>query len=109
MPPKSGISAYLDVLGRKCRDRVTGMTGVAASVSFDLYGCVMVTLTPPATPDGKSEFGHWYDHKRLEVLDPTPVMELPEFAWPNTLVQPGMEHGPANVQPATAVRLPNRA
>lgn len=38
----------------------------------------------------------------------TPVMELPEFAWPNTLVQPGMEHGPANVQPATAVRLPNQ-
>jgi hypothetical protein len=35
------MKEYLDILGFKVRDMVTGFVGVAGSVCFDLYGCVM--------------------------------------------------------------------
>ena len=36
----------LKLLGLKVKDKVTGFTGIITSVSFDLYGCIQVIITP---------------------------------------------------------------
>ena len=61
-------------LGRKVRDKVTGTTGVVSSVSFDLYGCVQAVITESMDKQ------HWADITRLDILEGTPVMQLPNFA-----------------------------
>ena len=81
---------YLRVLGLKVRDRVTGFDGVVSSVSFDLYGCVMCVVTPPAKAGEKKADSEWFDHKRLEILGKEPVMAVPSYA----LMEPGVERGP---------------
>ena len=70
---------HFDLLGCKARDKITGFSGVVSSVCFDLYGCVQIVLTPGADKEGKLGEGHWFDEKRIEVLDRTPVMPVPSF------------------------------
>ncbi len=80
---------YLDYLGLKVKDRVTGFEGVVSSICFDLYGCVQVAITPPAGADGKLGDGHWFDIKRLELKTKKPVIDVPDFRE-----APGAEIGP---------------
>ena len=40
--------------------------------------CVQSIVTPEVK-DGKLEDSRWFDTKRLEVLDTTPVMDVPTF------------------------------
>jgi hypothetical protein len=71
---------HTDLLGRKAVDKVTGFSGVVSSVSYDLYGCVQVVLTPPVNKDGKIEDGRWLDINRLEIDKRAPrVMPVPVF------------------------------
>ncbi len=86
------MQQYLDLLGETVTDKVTGITGVVTSVSFDLYGCVMAIIKPPIDKDGKSADGRWYDVKRLDVKSGKKVMQAPKFAT----MQPGTENGPAS-------------
>jgi hypothetical protein len=72
------VLPQMGILGKRVRDVVSGLEGVAASVCFDLYGCVQIAVTPPAK-DGKLEVGNWFDYHRLEVLDENRVMPLPSF------------------------------
>ncbi len=67
----------LQLLGLKVKDRVTGFTGIAESISYDLYGCVQAVVKPPINEKGEVVDGRWFDVSRLEVLDPTPVMTIP--------------------------------
>ena len=71
---------YIDLLGYRCRDIVTGFEGVAESVAYDLYGCIQVCLRPPYKQE-KDEMpdGRWIDGQRLKVLEDTPVMKVPDF------------------------------
>lgn len=74
----------MELMGLKVRDRVTGYAGVVESVSFDLYGCVQAVVrgfVDPTKPTDKPD-GHWFDVKRLEVTDRTPVMAVPDFDKP---------------------------
>jgi hypothetical protein len=74
------MKEYMKILGLNVRDVVTGFEGVATSISFDLYGCVQVVVSPPGIDkDGKPFIGHWFDHKRLVILGYKPVMEVPSF------------------------------
>jgi len=73
------IRKHLKLLGLKVQDRVTGMKGVVASVSFDLYGCVQAVVNCGLDKDGKPKDSHYYDVARLKVLDKKPVMEPPNF------------------------------
>lgn len=84
------MNNYMKLMGLKCKDMVTGFEGIVSSISFDLYGCVMVVLTPIVGKDGKKEDGHWFDAKRIKVLGNKPVMAVPDFR-----VAPGVERGPA--------------
>ena len=73
------MNEHMRLLGTKVHDKVTGFSGVVSSVSFDLYGCVQVIVTPGLDKDGKHQDGHWFDAKRLVVDDAKPVMEVPTF------------------------------
>lgn len=88
----STAHVFLDLLGKTAKDRVTGFSGVVASVSFDLYGCVQVVLSPPIDKDGKLPDGRWFDVNRVLVTDENRVMPLPKWgATPQT-----HDHGPAD-------------
>ena len=85
------MQAYLELLGKKARDRITRMEGIVSSVCFDLYGCVQVALTPGMNEkDGKLADGHWFDWKRLDVLDHNRAMPIPAYEK-----GPGVEVGAA--------------
>lgn len=71
---------HLDLLGKKAKDAVTGFTGVITTLSFDLYGCIQVVITPPTNKDGAIEKGNWFDVTRIIVCDDEPVMSVPDFS-----------------------------
>ena len=71
--------SHLLLLGLKAKDAVTGFTGVIATISFDLYGCVQAVITPAVGDDGKTRDGQWFDVTRLVILDDKPVMTRPNF------------------------------
>ena len=73
------IKKHLDLLGFKVEDKVTGMRGVVASISFDLYGCVQAIVNPGMTNEGKLKDQVWFDVNRLKVIGNKPVMKVPNF------------------------------
>lgn len=73
------LKKHLDLLGLPVQDRVTGLKGVVASISFDLYGCIQAIVNPGMDKDEKLRDQHWFDVSRLEVLSQTPVMTPPQF------------------------------
>lgn len=75
----TNIQKHLGILGKRVVDRVTGYTGVATTVAFDLYGCIQVFINPGLDKDGKLKEGNWFDIARFEVLSDTPVIEPPDF------------------------------
>jgi hypothetical protein len=74
------LEPHLDLLGRSARDRVTGFEGVITSVSFDLYGCIQVAISPRVDKDGKLPDGRWLDVHRVESLGGERSMPVPDFA-----------------------------
>ena len=72
------MKQHFDMIGRKGRDQVTGFKGVVTTLSFDLYGCVQVVLTPE-TKDGAMGNGQWFDVARIKLSGKKPVMSVPDF------------------------------
>ena len=72
------IENTIALLGLKASDKVTGFSGVITSACFDLYGCVQLSLTPPAEGKDKVEHGAWFDVNRLTVSEDR-VMPVPAF------------------------------
>ena len=74
------IQNHIDLLGLKAEDKVTKFKGVITCLSFDLYGCVQVIITPEVdSKSGKKEEGHWHDVNRIILKSKKPVMKQPEF------------------------------
>lgn len=75
------IKNHFDLLGKKAKDKVTGFKGIVECLSFDLYGCVQVTLRPEGLKkdNGHMKDAQWFDVSRLEVLSKQPVMDVPDF------------------------------
>jgi hypothetical protein len=63
----------------KAKDRVTGMQGVITSVSFDLYGCVQVLISPAAEDNAKHRNSYWMDSSRMQLTGKKRVLPLPNF------------------------------
>jgi len=82
---------FLDLLGRRVRDRVTGYEGIVESVSWDLYGCIQAVVRPPVDDKGAMPDAKWLDVLRLIELAGDRVMEVPGGAFANY----GTPHGPA--------------
>jgi hypothetical protein len=72
------VKDALDWLGLGVKDRVTGFAGMVTSVSFDLYGCVQVLISPPCKKDGTRPDSGWYDVCRLR-RESGRVMKVPTF------------------------------
>lgn len=74
------MKEYLNILGHEVTDKVTGFTGIATTVGFDLYGCVQVIVSQPGlTEKGETKPGAWFDHKRLTVTKAPLAMQQPKF------------------------------
>lgn len=74
----SELEKHVELLGFPLKDKVTGQTGVATSISFDLYGCIQVAITP-LTKDGTVNNGNWFDVGRIEKTGNKRVLPLPNF------------------------------
>ncbi len=57
------------LLGKKVREKITGLAGVVVSVSQWLTGCDTAGIQPQETKDGKPADIQWFDQTRLELLD----------------------------------------
>lgn len=79
--PTIDVVKTLDMQGRRGRDRITGLEGVVTAVSFDLFGCVQVTLNPGLTEDGKLPELVWFDVQRIELTRGVRVMEPPRYGF----------------------------
>ena len=88
------LKKHLDLLGMNVKDRVTGFTGVVATVGFDLYGCIQAVVNPGTDKDGKLMDSQWFDINRLTVTSSAPVMDRPEFEWTPQSLSEGLK-GPA--------------
>lgn len=75
------VKKHLDLLGLRCVDRVTGLSGVITSVGFDLYGCVQDIVHPGIDKDGQLRDTLWFDISRLDITSEQPVMERPNFEY----------------------------
>lgn len=71
------MSDLCDLLGKKVKDKVTGIEGIVTSVSIDLYGCQQGIVHPGVKDDGALHDTHWYDINRLDVTEHNKVMECP--------------------------------
>ena len=71
---------YLDLLGCRVTDRITGFSGVVESISYDLYGCIQPWITPSIDDKGKLEGGRFFDGGRLEKSGTQPVVPVPPFS-----------------------------
>lgn len=77
------IKDHLSLLGLKVKDQISGAEGVVDSICFDLYGCVQASVRPAFDKKKNAHPpGHWYDVKRLKILDKKPVMSPPDFDKP---------------------------
>ena len=57
---------YLDLLGYRVTDRITGFSGVVESISYDLYGCIQPWVVPAIDEKGKLETGRFFDEIEAE-------------------------------------------
>lgn len=88
------MKKIFEILGHEVVDKVTGFKGTAATICFDLYGCVGVVVSPRVKKGGDADGAKLesfaFDFHRLIVSKKKPVMERPDFA--HYIEAP---HGPA--------------
>jgi hypothetical protein len=54
-------------LGKKGKDKVTGIEGMITGKCEYLYGCTQYCIVPESK-DNKHSEGYWYDEGRIEVI-----------------------------------------
>lgn len=86
MDKKITVAEYLEIMGYPVKDRVSDFKGIATAVSFDLPGCILVTVNPGMGKDGKLLDSVWFDYHRLEKTSNKRCMELPQFIQDETEV-----------------------
>lgn len=93
------IRAAFDMLGHQIKDKVSGEVGIANCVSFDLYGCVQVSMDRGFNEKRERLEGFWFDATRLEKVSKKRVMEPPDFLGTvrplNTTAAPGPAEKPS--------------
>ncbi len=57
----------INKLGKMGKDKITGFSGIVTSVSFDLYGCSQLWLTPKVNKDMFIPDGKWFDEGRVKI------------------------------------------
>lgn len=71
----------LDLLGKNCRDIVTGFEGICTGVVEWMYGCRQFVLQPKAENASKKNYSAFFFEKQLEVVDEgvREKVEIPEY------------------------------
>ena len=71
----------LELLGKRCRDIVSGLEGICIGVVEWMYGCRQFVLQPKAEDGMKKTFSSFYFEKQLEVIDEgvTDKVEVPAY------------------------------
>lgn len=88
------IEQYLNVLGRRVRDLVTGFEGTATALDFNLFGCIQTAVTPNSPDPEKDENrGQWVDYNRLAVFD----LVIPEPLDPDLSLSMGLDEPAAHL------------
>ena len=69
----------MEHLGKKVRDKITGMTGVITSKVIYLNGCIQYGVTPAYkdSHNGKYPESTWLDQGQLEILPADQVESIP--------------------------------
>jgi hypothetical protein len=102
-------AATINLLGKKARDRISGMTGVVSSIGFELCDNNMrAAISPPVDKDGKHVDGRWMSVSRIEVVGDEQVMPVPAFstAQPTYGATPQQHmHGPADTPPLSTTSI----
>ena len=75
------VRKHLELLGKTGKDKVTEYSGIIESICFDLYGCIQVVVNPGKGSDGKLIDSRWFDISRIQIIDNTPVMTVPNFEY----------------------------
>ncbi len=57
------------MMGKRVRDKVTGLEGVVTGKATYITGCDQVCVQPKVDKDGKYTEGRWIDITRVEVVD----------------------------------------
>lgn len=73
------INGVIDMLGFEAEDKITGCSGTISSVSFDLYGCIQVLLTPKVKKGTETKVYGWFDVARIKIKSKKRIMEHPSF------------------------------
>lgn len=69
-------------LGCKCRDTISGFTGICIAITTWLNGCVRITIAPQELKDGKPVESHTFDVQQVEVVVEAPVAKSPSTRPP---------------------------
>ena len=72
------IQKHINLLGLEVEDKITKFKGVVSSLRFDLYGCILVCITP-SSDKGTVKESYWVDILRIKVLGKKPVLKRPDF------------------------------
>ena len=85
----------IDILGYEVKDVITGINGVATSMSFDLYGCVQILVRPGMKENEKGlPEAHWFDLNRVKITKKKRIMKPIDFRSYPTMKVPGPENKP---------------
>ena len=71
----------LELLGKNCRDIVSGFEGICIGIVEWMYGCRQFVIQPKAENGVKKNYSHFMFEKQLEVLDDgvSDKVERPEY------------------------------
>ena len=59
----------LELLGKRCRDIVSGFEGICIGVVEWMYGCSQFVIQPKAENGMKKNYSNFFFEKQLEILD----------------------------------------
>lgn len=59
-----------NLLGKKVKDKITGLEGIAVTECTFLNGCVQYAIQAKIGKDGKIPDEKWIDEQQLEVVEP---------------------------------------
>ena len=79
------------LLGKKIKDKVSGLSGVVVSVTIFLNGCIRVSIQPPIDKDGKMPSESWFDWQQVELLKTKKIKtNVSRTGGPQTTATPNM-------------------
>lgn len=57
------------LLGKKVKDKVTGLLGIATQKIIYMNGCIQYSIQPKKIVDGVPVDAKWYDEEQVELVN----------------------------------------